>query len=97
MTAKRREVGRIRPAWLTAVALYFGLLFVVLPIVVAFGTAAVWTYYVCGFVTGLGIGLLTARWYRTTLIEIGPYHRVIRVDALRAAKRADKSPRQQAR
>jgi hypothetical protein len=87
VASNRRGVG-VRPAWLTTAAIFLGLLFLMLPIVLALGATAVWAYYVCGLVAAVGIGLLAARWYRTTLVESGPYHRVIRVDALRAAQRA---------
>ena len=90
MTSKRG--WGVRPAWLTVVLSYLGLLFVLLPAMLAFGTTAVWGYYVLGLVAAVFIGSLAGRWYRTTLVESGPYHRVIRVDALRAAKRAARGP-----
>jgi len=69
--------------------MYLALLFVLLPVMLAFASwTALWVYYALGLVAALGIGLLTARWYRTSLLESGPYHRVVRVDAVRAAKRA---------
>jgi peptidoglycan/LPS O-acetylase OafA/YrhL len=80
---------RVRPAWLTAAGMYLALLFLFLPVMLAVGSwTAVWVYYVLGLIASVGIGLFTARWYRTTLLESGPYHRVLRIDAVRAARRA---------
>ena len=68
--------------------MYLALLFLLLPVVLAFGSTGAWASYGLGLVSAVGIGVLAARWYRTTPLESGPYHRVVRVDAVRAAKRA---------
>ena len=78
----------MRPVWGTVVLMLLGLLFLLLPIALPFGTTAVWTMYVGGLAAGVVIAALTTRWYRATVLESGPHHRVIRTDAVRAAKRA---------
>lgn len=75
----------MRP-WLTFPLLFLGLLFLLMPLWVALGDAAVWTWYGFGLFWAIVIGLLARRWFRVTTLERGDGYRVVRVEYLRRRK-----------
>jgi hypothetical protein len=77
----------MRP-WLTFPLLFLGLLFLLMPLWIALGDAAVWTWYGFGLIWAIVIGLLASRWLRVTLLERGDGYRVVRVEHLRHRKRS---------
>ena len=83
-TRSARGRGTLQP-WLTAPLMFLGLLFVVLPIVLAVEDAA-WALYGFGLFSALVIALLARRWYRVTVIERGSGYRVVRVQSLRGTR-----------
>jgi hypothetical protein len=55
----------MRP-WLGFPLLFLGLLFLLMPVWIALGDAAVWAWYGFGLFWAIVIGLLASRWIRVT-------------------------------
>ena len=66
--------------------LFLGLLFLMMPLWIALGEAAIWTIYVMGLFWAIVIGVLASRWLRATTLESGPRHRTIRIEHVRGRK-----------
>ena len=88
MSEERRGRRSIRP-WLTISLAFLGLLFLLLPLWISLGEAALWTVYGLGLLWALVIGVLASRWLRITTVERGDSFRVVRVEHVRGRKQAD--------
>jgi len=82
-----REKGRAKP-WLTIPLMFLGLLFLLQPIWIVLGNAALWTWYGFGLFWAIAIGCLSSRWIRATTLERGDTYRVVRIEHVRKRKRA---------
>ena len=72
----------MRP-WLGFPLMFLGLLFLLMPVWIALGDAAVWAWYGFGLFWAIVIGLLAGRWLRVTTLERGDDYRVVRIEHLR--------------
>jgi hypothetical protein len=80
----------MRP-WLTFPLLFLGLLFLLMPLWITLGDAAVWTWYGFGLFGAILIGLLASRWLRVTTLERGDGYRVVRIEHVRRRKRSSEA------
>ena len=70
--------------------MFLGLLFLLMPVWIALGDAAVWACYGFGLFWAIVIGVLASRWLRVTTLERGDGYRVVRLEHLR--RRRDTRP-----
>jgi len=75
--------------WPTIALAFLGLLFLLTPLWITLGDAALWTVYGFGVFWAIVIGLLARRWLRVTVLERGARFRILRVEHLRGRRKLD--------